>query len=80
MGGKNYNEGVDGGKLSNRGKCFVIINPIYLRESLVYQPSLVVINQTIKLSFDFIYPSATYSRLTNRKSNQIPSPSFKECI
>jgi hypothetical protein len=69
MGGKDYNEGVDKGKLSNQGKCIVIINPICFRESLVYQPSLVVINQTIKVSFDFIYPSATYSRLTNRKSN-----------
>ena len=69
MGGKDYNEGVDRGQLSNQGKCIVIINPIFFRESLVYQPSLVVINQTIKVSFDFIYPSTTYSGLTNRKTN-----------
>ena len=61
-------------------KSLLIINAIFLSESLSNQASLVTLNGSISPSLDLIDSFTTNCRLTRRQSGHVPIMSFVKCI
>lgn len=55
----NCNKGMTMSRFCNRSKSLLLIHTILLRALLSNQSSFLLLNQTIILSFDFIYPMRT---------------------
>ena len=60
----NCNKNMNGSHLYNMSKSLLIIYTILLRKLLSKQLGFVLLNQTIKLSFDFIDPTRTNDTLS----------------
>jgi hypothetical protein len=61
-------------------KRLLIINAIFLSESLSNQASLVTFNRSISFGLDLIDPFTTDCRLARRQSGHVPSMSFVKSI
>ncbi|GMP94104.1 hypothetical protein CsSME_00043686 [Camellia sinensis var. sinensis] len=72
----NSKQTANRGKLSNRGEDLLIINAIFLVETLGNKTSFVALNRAIRMSLDFVDPFAANCSLARRKINNIPSMSF----
>ena len=67
------NETSDRCKVSNKSKCFLIVNAILLSKALGNYASLVSFNRSISLGLDLINSPTTYYRLIRRQTNEILS-------
>ena len=67
-------------KASNRSKCFLIVNVIFLSKAFGNEASLVSFNKSISLGLDLVKPPTTYYKLTRRQINHIPSVIFMKGV
>ena len=67
------NETSNSCKMTNRSKCFLIVNIILLSKALGNKANLVPFNRSISLCLDLVNPPTTYYKLTRRQINHIPS-------
>ena len=70
------NETSDKCKASNKSKCFLIVNAIFLSKAFGNEASLVSLNRSIFLGLDLVNPPTTYYKLTRRQINHFPSVIF----
>ncbi|KAL1352145.1 hypothetical protein AAHE18_06G145800 [Arachis hypogaea] len=64
---------------SNRSKSLFIVNTMLLHTTLSNQSCLIMVNRTIRASFDLVYLSTSHNFLI-RRINQILSVCFFKCL
>ena len=70
------NETSDKCKASNKSKCFLIVNAIFLSKTFGNEASLVSLNKSIFHGLDLVNPPTTYYKLTRRQINHFLSVIF----
>ena len=78
--GNHNNDTSNRCKASNKSKCYLIVNTIFLSKAFGNEVCLVSLNKSIFLGLDVANPPITYYKLTRRQINHFPSVIFVKGI